>query len=210
MSNHENSTERGRLRGREIALNIGAVAGLICVLGAAASFMFGIKPLIFRSGSMSPDIPTGALALSKTTLASDLRLGDVVSVNNEQGTRITHRVHEILSSDGAASVLILKGDANKDADISPYTVTEADRVFFSVPALGYVVSWLSSPAAIFLGGALVGGVMVLAFGPGSNPRDSDPVSRDVDGLMVADESPEPNQHAALHSGFDAPTESFRT
>ncbi|MBM4574667.1 hypothetical protein GS489_30835 [Rhodococcus hoagii] len=52
MSNHENSTERGRLRGREIALNIGAVAGLICVLGAAASFMFGIKPLIFRSGSM--------------------------------------------------------------------------------------------------------------------------------------------------------------
>ncbi len=58
MSNHENSTESGRLRGREIALNIGAVAGLICVLGAAASFMFGIKPLIFRSGSMSPDIPT--------------------------------------------------------------------------------------------------------------------------------------------------------
>ena len=167
MSSDENPAEPGRFSGRELALNLGAIAGLICVLAAAASFLFGIKPLVFRSGSMSPDIPTGALALAKTTPAADLGVGDVVSVENQQGTRITHRVHEIVSSDGATSVLILKGDANKDADISPYTVTEADRVFFSVPGLGYAVSWLSSPAAIFLGGALVGGVMVLAFSPGS-------------------------------------------
>ncbi|PTR28722.1 signal peptidase [Rhodococcus sp. OK519] len=177
----QSSNESRRSRGREIALNVGAVAGLICVLAATGSLLFGIKPLIFRSGSMSPDIPTGALALSKTTPASDLKVGDVVSVSTEQGIRITHRVDEIASSEGSTSVLILKGDANQDADVTPYTVTEADRVFFSVPALGYVVSWLSSPVAIFLGGVLVGGVLVLAFGSGSKRKDGDSESSDMPG-----------------------------
>ncbi|MFC9515178.1 hypothetical protein ACFTSD_05585 [Nocardiaceae bacterium NPDC056970] len=211
MSIRENSAESGRSPGREIALNVGAVAGLVCVLAAVASFLFGIKPLIFRSGSMSPDIPTGALALSKVTPAADLEVGDVVSVPNEQGTRITHRVHEVVSSDGTSSVLILKGDANKDADISPYTVTEADRVFFSVPGLGYAVSWLSSPAAIFLGGALVGGVLVLAFGPGSKRKGDDDDDSDA-GTGAPDtyrtiESPAVDHP---HSATDLPTESFRT
>ncbi|MFC7446753.1 signal peptidase I [Rhodococcus daqingensis] len=211
MDIHTNSPASGRSRGREIALNVGAVAGLICVLVAAMSFFFGIKPLLFRSGSMSPDIPTGALALSKSTPAADLAVGDVVSVVNEQGVRITHRVKEIVSSDGSTSVLILKGDANKDADISPYTVTEADRVFFSVPGLGYAVAWLSSPAAIFLGGALVGGVMVLAFGPSAKRKDDDSDSDAGNGG-----GGEPGSHEAIeqpaahaHSEFEAPTEQFR-
>ncbi|NKS78082.1 signal peptidase I [Rhodococcus hoagii] len=211
MSIEEQSAEPGRSRGREIALNLGAIAGLICVLAAAASFLFGIKPLVFRSGSMSPDIPTGALALSKTTPATDLQVGDVVSVENESGVRITHRVHEIVSTDGATSTLILKGDANTDADISPYMVAEVDRVFFSVPGLGYAVSWLSSPAAIFLGGALVGGVMVLAFGPGSkrkNDDDSDPDGGDD--TPGSPESADDRPSARSLTTPDTPTESFRT
>ncbi|MGW9569098.1 signal peptidase I, partial [Prescottella equi] len=173
MSTQENPPGSGRSRGREIALNVGAIAGLICVVVAGVSFLFGIKPLVFRSGSMSPEIPTGALALSKSTPASNLHVGDVVSVQTESGTRITHRIHEVLSSDGTTSALVLKGDANQDADVMPYTVTEADRVFFSVPGLGYAVSWLSTPIATFLGGALVGGVMVIAFGRRSAHKDDD-------------------------------------
>ncbi|MBM4524457.1 signal peptidase I [Rhodococcus hoagii] len=210
MSSNEKPADSGRSRGRDIALNVGAVAGLICVLAAVASFLFGIKPLIFRSGSMSPDIPTGALALSKTAPAADLKVGDVVSVENQQGTRITHRVHEIVSSDGASAVLILKGDANQDADLTPYTVTETDRVFVSVPGLGYVVSWLSSPAAIFLGGALVGGVMVLAFGPGSRRKDDDDSDMDTDGSAPGSRDAVDPPRATYAHAHDVPTESFRT
>ncbi|WP_235870529.1 signal peptidase I [Rhodococcus xishaensis] len=166
MTTHPNPMGSDRkLSIREIALNVGAIAGLICVLAAAASFFFGIKPLVFRSGSMSPEITTGSLALSRSVSASDLAVGDVVSVLDAQGTRITHRVEEIVSSNPNSSVLILKGDANEAADVSPYTVSEADRVFFSVPGLGYAVAWLSTPVAIFLGGALVGSLMVIAFRP---------------------------------------------
>lgn len=207
MANNQNPTASGRSRGREIALNVGAIAGLICVLAAAASFLFGIKPLVFRSGSMSPEIPTGALALSKATAAGDLAVGDVVSVLDQQGPRITHRIQEIVSTDGINSVLILKGDANKDADISPYTVTEVDRVFFSVPGLGYAVSWLSSPAAIFIGGALVGGVMVLAFGPASKRKDLG--DSDDSGAPGGPGAHERIEQSAAPTFADAPTQQFR-
>ncbi|OYD66699.1 signal peptidase [Rhodococcus sp. OK302] len=151
-------------RGKEIALNVAAVAGLICIIATLASLLFGIKPLVFRSGSMEPEISTGALALAKTVPATELAVGDVISVDNDQGVRITHRVVE-LEPAGANTVLAtLKGDANNVADQMPYTITEADRVFFSVGGLGYVVAWLSSPLAIFLGGGLVGAVLVIAFG----------------------------------------------
>ncbi|BCN82388.1 signal peptidase I [Prescottella equi] len=202
MAEDRKLTDPSRYRGGNVALNVGAVLGVICVLATAVSLIFGIKPLIFRSGSMSPEIPTGALALSKEAAAVDLQAGDVVSVNNEQGTRITHRIHEIVSQEGDSTVLILKGDANAEPDPSPYAVTDVDRVFFSVPGLGYLVAWLSSPVAIFLGGVLAGGLLMLAFGP-SGRRES-----------VADESdsacsPEPgasessSQHAVARADVDS-------
>ncbi|NLG47963.1 MAG: signal peptidase I, partial [Gordonia sp.] len=63
---------------RELALNVGAVLGLMCIVAAIASMLFGITPLVFRSGSMSPEIPTGSLAIARTVDAQDLRVGDVV------------------------------------------------------------------------------------------------------------------------------------
>lgn len=156
---------------RETALTAGALAGLICIAATVAALFFGIKPLVFRSGSMSPEITTGSLALSRTVPATDLKVGNVISVENAQGIRITHRVYEIQSQAGNAMLVTLKGDANKDPDIEPYTITEADRVFTSVGGLGYVVAWLSSPTAIFLGGAFVGALMVIVIRPPSRRND---------------------------------------
>lgn len=164
MSSHgvASGVSRGRTS-REIALTVGALAGLICVLFAAGSMLFGIKPLVFRSGSMSPEITTGSLALSRTVPAVDVSVGDIVSVVNDQGVRVSHRVHEIDSVAGNSAVLTLKGDANREPDITPYTVTEVDRIFFSIGGFGYAVAWLSGPLAIFLGGAFVGGLLAIAF-----------------------------------------------
>ena len=174
MSDHTTpGSSRSARAGRELALTIGAVAGLICVLAAAASMLFGIKPLVFRSGSMSPEITTGSLALARTVPATDLSVGDIVSVVNGQGTRITHRVYELDQQAGNSVTVTLKGDANAKPDVEPYFITEADRIFFSVGGLGYAIAWLSSPLAIFLGGALVGGLVIIAFRPNSRRKDSD-------------------------------------
>ncbi|OYD66705.1 signal peptidase I [Rhodococcus sp. OK302] len=134
---------------------------------------FGIKPLVFRSGSMSPEITTGSLALARSVPATDLVVGDIVSVINEQGTRITHRVYDMESQTGNSVDVWLKGDANTVPDTETYSVTEADRIFFSVGGLGYAVAWLSSPIAVFLGGAFVAGLLMVAFRPNSRKDDSE-------------------------------------
>lgn len=154
---------------KEIALTIGAIAGVICLVAAIAAVAFDLRPLVFRSGSMSPAIQTGALGLARTTPATELQTGDVVSVINAAGVRITHRI-ESIDLQGDVATLTLRGDANQVADIEPYVVTSADRLFFHVNGVGYVVAWLSGRGGIFLGGLLAGALLMYAFGPRSRTQ----------------------------------------
>jgi signal peptidase I len=168
---------------REGLLTFGAVAGFICIAATVASFAFGIQPVIFRSGSMSPAIDTGALAISRDVPAKDLKVGDVVTVKTDAGIRVTHRIKDVSLVNGEAS-LVLKGDANKTPDDKVYVVPSADRVLFSVPKAGYVVSWLSGPTGVFAGGLLAGLLVITAFGPGTRkPRRGG--TRKLFGISIA-------------------------
>lgn len=173
-------------RGRELALNIGAVAGLVCIIAAAASMFLGIKPLDFRSGSMEPAISTGALALTSPVPADELAVGDVVSVVTSGDVRITHRVTALAPMGDGTVAVTMRGDANNADDPSPYIVDEADRVFFHVDGVGYAVAWLSSPVAIFLGGMVAGALCVIAFGRSRNNDDDEVGSRINDDADPAD------------------------
>jgi signal peptidase I len=148
-----------------IALWVGAVVGSLCIVAAVAALAFGIKPLIFRSGSMEPEIGTGALAFSRTIAAADLRPGDIACVEDQTGQRITHRVVAVDAVAGATATLRLKGDANADEDAQQYHVETAEKVFFHVENLGYAVVWLSGPQAVFAGGILVGLLVAVVVKP---------------------------------------------
>ncbi|MBP2521413.1 MULTISPECIES: hypothetical protein [unclassified Rhodococcus (in: high G+C Gram-positive bacteria)] len=150
-------------RVREVLLSLGALAGLVSIIIFIAGLAFGITPLIFRSGSMSPAIDTGALAFARTVPASEVLVGDIVSVSDSQGTRITHRVESIDQQGNNLAVAQLRGDANPIADPDPYVITEADRVFFSINRLGYVAVWLSGPSGLVLGAIAVGGLLYIVF-----------------------------------------------
>lgn len=166
-----------RALARELLLSAGAVLGVLCLLAAVASIGFDVKPLIFRSGSMGPTIETGALGLARTVPGTELRPGDVVSVVNATGTRVTHRVAST-TSQGEVTTLMLKGDANRVPDAAPYVVVDADRLFFHVNHVGYVISWLGGPFGTFLGGLLVGVLGMMALGRGAPPTsDSEPSPR---------------------------------
>lgn len=149
----------------DAALWVGALVGTLSTLSVIAVVVLGVQPLIFRSGSMSPTISTGALAFAKSVPAADLNRGDIVSVRDAKGTRVTHRITKI-KMDGRQSSLMLKGDANEIADAAPYVVSSADRVYFDLPKVGYVISWLSGPIGTFGGGLLAGGLLLLVFRPG--------------------------------------------
>ncbi|KAA1399232.1 signal peptidase I [Aeromicrobium ginsengisoli] len=156
-------TGRRLVRGtREAALTGGAILGCVCLAATVAGYAFGITPLVFRSGSMSPAIHTGDLAVARTVDARSLDVGDIVSVINADGHRVTHRLRD-MSAEGDARQLTLQGDANQAPDAEVYTVTRAERVLFDVPKAGYVVSAASGPGGLFVLGAYVTGMLVLAF-----------------------------------------------
>jgi signal peptidase len=184
---------------RELALNVGAIAGTICIVATVLSLMFGVKPLVFRSGSMSPAISTGSLALAQRVSVDEVKVGDVVSVTNPQGTRITHRVFRIQQMDGQ-TLLTLKGDANAQPDLLPYPVTKVDRVFAHVGFLGYLVAWLSSGIAIFVGGILAGALLMLAFGPIHRPtgKSTEDLNTESDNDIQSHSDAEMN-HEEAHS-----------
>ena len=147
---------------REAALTVGAGLGLVCLLLAVAAPLVGVRLLVFESGSMSPTVETGGVALTRTVAADDLAVGDVVSVIPASGVRVTHRIVDI-DRTGGQTLLSLRGDANQAPDPVPYPVTEADRVIVHVNHLGFVVDALASPYAVFGAGVFVAVLLMLAF-----------------------------------------------
>lgn len=158
---------------REVFLTTGAILGVLCIVVTLGGVAFGIKPLMFRSGSMSPAIQTGDLAFSRSVDASLLHKGDIVSVVNSRGNRVAHRLVSS-AAQGAVRQLKLKGDANKVADSEIYTVGKAERVIFNVPKLGYVVAAGSSPGGLFALGLYVALMLVLAFRRSTPPSTGPP------------------------------------
>lgn len=149
----------------DVLLWVGAVLGLVCMIGGVAAAVFDVRPMVVQSGSMSPAIPTGSLILAVEVPADQITEGDVVSVVDRNGTRITHRVTDrhAVATEGAGPVaLTLQGDANEVPDAEPYVVVTADRVFAHVPHLGYLVAWASGPVGMFvLGGVAVALILSL-------------------------------------------------
>ncbi|WP_229051184.1 signal peptidase I [Aeromicrobium sp. Leaf350] len=140
------STDRPDRRRRGV-LRLAVALGVLAILATGLAWAAGVKPLVFTSGSMSPSIPTGSLAFSRTVDAGDLAVGDVVSVENDRDERVTHRV-VAAQLRGDEAVLVLQGDANSTTDPEPYVVTSAERVDVSVPVLGRVVTALDGRSGV--------------------------------------------------------------
>lgn len=157
----------------QVLLSGTAVVGVCCLLMTIAGAAFGVRPLIFRSGSMSPTITTGSLAIARPVAADRLKLGDIVSVPVDN-TRIAHRITKITRSSGETT-LQLKGDANPVPDARNYQVTRADKIVLAVPELGRAIAWLSRPPGIFVlaGYAALMFALVLRGRPSSGSGDHD-------------------------------------
>ncbi len=162
-----------RRRLREAILWIGAALGMFCLVWTGVMFAFGLTPLVFTSGSMEPAIDAGDLAFATTVPAEDLERGDIVSVINDRGTRITHRVTKVDRQDDGDAILQLKGDANQSPDQQAYRVSEVERVGFSVPKAGYLVNVAGSPNGMFVGGLVVAGLLYLGFRRPGGDRGGD-------------------------------------
>lgn len=137
----------------EIALTVGALVG-VAVLGlTVTAARTGFRPLVVRSGSMEPTIPTGSMVLVERISAEEIEVGDIVAVERPDHTRVTHRVLSI-DQRGATVELTLKGDANEDPDPVPVSVLHADRLAWQAPMVGQAMAWLATAQGGFFMGCL--------------------------------------------------------
>lgn len=145
-------------------LNVAALGGLVCIVLVILAFVFNISLIMFKTGSMSPTIPAGSLAIVQEIAAPDIRVDDVITVDREDALPVTHRVTSV-SGTGESRTITMRGDANESEDPAPYTVTEARRVLYSIPGLAKVIVWFSNPWV--LGGLTIGaaGLVTWAFWP---------------------------------------------
>lgn len=135
----------GRLLG-DLLLWCAAIGGVVCIILVILAYTSNITLIMFRTGSMSPTIPAGAVAVVQRVPASDIAIGDVVTVDRDQQLPVTHRVTSIAPGEtDAARVITMRGDANADDDPYPYAVESVRRVLFSVPGVATVIVGMGSP-----------------------------------------------------------------
>ncbi|MCW2599185.1 MAG: signal peptidase [Frankiales bacterium] len=140
-------------------LNLASLLGLSMTAVTVYAATHGLHPLVVRSGSMEPTIPTGSMVLIQKIPASAIRVGDVVAVKRPDGVTVTHRVRS-LSRSGDLAQLVLKGDANKTIDPDPVTVASGGRLVWTAPLLGRIAAWTASARGGFVLGCVVTGVLV--------------------------------------------------
>ncbi|RZI80062.1 MAG: signal peptidase I [Microbacterium sp.] len=162
---------RGLVRVARWILNAAAALGVAVVLVALIGFLFGVRPVIFVSGSMSPAIGSGSLALTVPVSATDIAVGDVVTTPRaKDGVLVTHRVASIeRDAESGRWYMHMQGDANKAADSETYDVTAgAARVVWHAEGWGRAVAALDS---LWVAAAAVALVIIAAWPSRRRSRD---------------------------------------
>lgn len=136
------------------------------------SLATGAQVVVFKTGSMSPTMPTGSAAISLPVTADQIRVGDVITVTRPgESLPVTHRVVDLGPMDGPSREITLKGDANAEPDSRPYHVTQALRVRWAVPGLGPALAIVKTPAVMAVLTIVVAALIVAAFWP--RPEEDD-------------------------------------
>ncbi|WP_208085467.1 signal peptidase I [Brevibacterium atlanticum] len=173
-----------------VVLNILAVLGVVCIVLVILSVVFNVSIMMFKTGSMSPTIPAGSIAVVRETPAAQMKVGDVVTVDRgEKILPVTHRVVSILDTDAQTGRVAfeLRGDANEEKDPEPYTATTVRTVMFSIPGVAPILQQWRNP--FLLGGITIAAslLVVWAFWP----RRGD----ELDGLDRLRAAPRSPKHA---------------
>lgn len=155
----------------DLALTIAAIGGVVCIVAVIAAAFFNVTLIMFKTGSMSPTIPAGSLAVVREIPSGDAAIGDIVTIDRPGALPITHRITSTTDVGNGFSSITMRGDANADDDPQPYVVGSVRIVLYSVPGLASAVIAVSNPfvmGSITIGAALL---VTWAFWPrGSQSR----------------------------------------
>lgn len=134
--------------------------------------LVGWTPRVILSGSMEPRIHVGDVVVTRAVPTAVLAENQVVTVTDPDLPGRT-RTHRILSRE-ADGTLVLKGDANAQADSSHVSLGAVKGVaVLRVPWVGRPAYWLGEQNWLALGGtaAVLGWAIIAAFPRERRPQD---------------------------------------
>jgi signal peptidase len=125
-----------------------AAAALSVMLIWFAVGIFPVKPSVIASGSMTPFMKVGDIAIVARTSPGSIAAGDVIEFRRGDGSMVLHRVVQVCES-GGETVFETMGDANNVPDsILVQSQNIEGRVVAVIPKLG----WLAVTVRKVLGG----------------------------------------------------------
>jgi signal peptidase I len=155
-------------------ITLAGLLGVIAILVTIAPF-FGWTVVRLATGSMTPTFPTDSLLVTHTVPASQVVVGDIVTVQRAGELPITHRVVSVTALTSGDARLTLKGDDNRTADVKPYFVRSVGLVIGGVQWGGGIFAALRSTPG--LAGLTVFATLIVLWawwpsGSKSKPRTS--------------------------------------
>ena len=138
-----------------------AIALAVALVGVR---ILGFEVYTVLSGSMEPTYKTGSVIWVDKCEPEDVSIGDPITfVMNEDLDVATHRVIEI---DTENQQFYTQGDANDSPDGSPVHFNNLIGVpVFTVPYLGYFVSYIQNPPGCYIALIVAAAVLVLMLIP---------------------------------------------
>ncbi|KLN72387.1 signal peptidase I [Rhodococcus qingshengii] len=109
-------------------------------------FFAGAQRFTILTGSMRPTYNPGSLVVVKPVDPSELGIGTPITYQLESGqpTVVTHRIIATSENQKGERTFITQGDANGEPDekeVRPVQIR--GKVWYSLPYLGYVNTWLT-------------------------------------------------------------------
>ena len=134
----EGQVYRSRFMKRKSVRFSWLIVGLVVLIAVwSASGLFGFKPTVIVSGSMSPAFQVGDMPVVSPVDASSIVVGDVIQFTKGDVT-VVHRVVEIQAFQGVFW-FVTKGDANDGVDSGLVGESEiVGRVVFNIPKIGLI------------------------------------------------------------------------
>ncbi|WP_245548603.1 signal peptidase I [Gordonia namibiensis] len=143
--------------------------GVLCIALTVLAFVGNYTIIMFKTGSMDPTIPQGSIAVVHEIPATEVKVGDIITVDRGVGLKpITHRAIAVKQLGAGEALIEMQGDANPNPDPEPYRVGQVRKVVWHAPGLAKQIVWLSNPyvlGSITLGAALL---VLWAFWPKSS------------------------------------------
>lgn len=140
--------------GRETVWWVGSIVSWLALLAVVALLALtvvvprvsGGTAYTILTGSMLPTLAPGTMIITQPVPMSELMIGDVITYQfvTDEPAVVTHRITAITYAADGRIAFRTVGDNNGAVDENPVQAGQVrGRVWYAVPYVGYLTSWLS-------------------------------------------------------------------